>query len=377
LVWLGGFAGILGFAAMTIVGTGRHETFERARAVVGKRVREAVLQPEVSRWAPAPLAEAQVAYRSALGIRDVAHASFWPLPDLSGAHAELDRALVLVTQAGHLAARLERERREGAEAAVSLAEGEVTRGRSAAAVLAPTGEARRQSALAALALDQARALLGQHEYIMAENRAVEALQLAERVHGHTEGIAERYSRSEQVQIWQEVARKAIESSRKSGGVAIVVWKADHMLMVYRAGRLVRRYTTELSYNWVPPKRFAGDGAIPEGSYRVVEKKLGVETMYHKALLVDYPNSADRRAFERAKGRGEIGASAAIGGLIEIHGEGGRGLDWTRGCIALRNSEIDELFGMVQIGTPVAIVGSSRPLGAGQLIGTQPVGVALQ
>jgi hypothetical protein len=43
-------------------------------------------------------------------------------------------------------------------------------------------------------------------------------------------------------------------------------------------------------------------------------------------------------------------------LIEIHGEGGRGKDWTQGCVALTNSDIDDLFGRVAIGTPVTIVG---------------------
>ena len=63
------------------------------------------------------------------------------------------------------------------------------------------------------------------------------------------------------------------------------------------------------------------------------------------------------------------AAAGIGGLIEIHGEGGRGRDWTRGCVALANPDIDDLFRHVEVGTPVTIVGSDEPgalaaLGAG-------------
>ena len=47
----------------------------------------------------------------------------------------------------------------------------------------------------------------------------------------------------------------------------------------------------------------------------------------------------------------------LGGLIEIHGEGGRGKDWTNGCVALVNEEMDDLFSKVDVGTPVTIVGA--------------------
>ena len=51
------------------------------------------------------------------------------------------------------------------------------------------------------------------------------------------------------------------------------------------------------------------------------------------------------------------ASAKIGGLIEIHGNGGKGIDWTEGCIALTDKEMDIVFKIVKVGTPVTIIGS--------------------
>jgi L,D-peptidoglycan transpeptidase YkuD (ErfK/YbiS/YcfS/YnhG family) len=51
----------------------------------------------------------------------------------------------------------------------------------------------------------------------------------------------------------------------------------------------------------------------------------------------------------------------IGGLIEIHGNGGKGIDWTEGCIALTDSEMDSVFKIVKVGTPVTIVGSMHDL----------------
>jgi murein L,D-transpeptidase YafK len=79
--------------------------------------------------------------------------------------------------------------------------------------------------------------------------------------------------------------------------------------------------------------------------------------FFKALLIDYPNADDRAEFGRLRRSGEIPASARIGGLIEIHGGGGRQHDWTDGCVAVTNREIEDLFGLVSVGTPVTIVGS--------------------
>jgi len=57
-----------------------------------------------------------------------------------------------------------------------------------------------------------------------------------------------------------------------------------------------------------------------------------------------------------KRAGQLPRGAALGGLIEIHGEGGRGKDWTKGCVALSNDDIDDLYRKVGVGTPVTIVG---------------------
>jgi lipoprotein-anchoring transpeptidase ErfK/SrfK len=94
----------------------------------------------------------------------------------------------------------------------------------------------------------------------------------------------------------------------------------------------------------------------------VARKDRAATLYYKALLLDYPNADDRRAFARARRAGEVSAGTGIGGLIEIHGEGGLGRDWTKGCVALTNADIDDLFQRVDVGTPVTIVGSDEPGG---------------
>jgi murein L,D-transpeptidase YafK len=135
-------------------------------------------------------------------------------------------------------------------------------------------------------------------------------------------------------------------------------KADHRLTLYADGEPVRSYDVELGSNWVAVKTHAGDSATPEGHYRVVVKKDRGESAYHRALLLNYPNDQDRQAFARARRRGLVPSSARPGGLIEIHGAGGRGDDWTNGCVAMSNSDIDDLFRRVPIGTRVTIVGGS-------------------
>ena len=82
-----------------------------------------------------------------------------------------------------------------------------------------------------------------------------------------------------------------------------------------------------------------------------------KTKYHKALLIDYPNETDREEFRKEIARGTLPSTAKIGNLIEIHGDGGRGVDWTEGCMALTDSEIDVIFKIAKEGTPVTIVGS--------------------
>ena len=78
-------------------------------------------------------------------------------------------------------------------------------------------------------------------------------------------------------------------------------------------------------------------------------------MYHRALLIDYPNANDRRDHAEAVRRGLVPGRRGSGGLIEIHGDGGRGQDWTNGCVALSDADIDRLFPEVEVGTPVTLV----------------------
>ena len=151
--------------------------------------------------------------------------------------------------------------------------------------------------------------------------------------------------------------EAVAHTRRDGRRALVVDKLRRELIVYAHGRPTATYPVELGVGGLAPKRHAGDRATPEGRYRVVERKERGATRYYKALLLDYPNGDDRSRFERARRRGEIPPGVGAGGLIEIHGHGGRGRDWTDGCVALENPLMDRIYALALVGTLVVIVGT--------------------
>jgi lipoprotein-anchoring transpeptidase ErfK/SrfK len=160
--------------------------------------------------------------------------------------------------------------------------------------------------------------------------------------------------------WRGWANDAIAAS-KGGNKVILVDKVAHILYVYQSGKVLRSYDAEFGPNWMAHKERTGDRATPEGNYHIVNKMERGSTHYHKAMLLDYPNAEDRIRFAAKKRKGLISRNAGIGNLIEIHGNGGRGFDWTIGCIGLRDRDIDDLYPLVGSGTRVTIVGSIEPL----------------
>jgi L,D-peptidoglycan transpeptidase YkuD (ErfK/YbiS/YcfS/YnhG family) len=177
------------------------------------------------------------------------------------------------------------------------------------------------------------------------------------VHQGWVGVHARFSDPALLKRWRGWAQLTIEESKRTGSPAILVDKLRRQVTLYRNGRLVLRFHAELGANGLRPKEHAGDHATPEGKYRVVEKKDVSSTRYYKALLINYPNDEDRMRFALGKQRGTIPQRAGIGNLIEIHGEGGQGRDWTAGCVALANNDMDSLWAAAGIGTAVTIVGT--------------------
>ncbi|MBN2408779.1 MAG: L,D-transpeptidase, partial [Candidatus Aminicenantes bacterium] len=166
-------------------------------------------------------------------------------------------------------------------------------------------------------------------------------------------ILARYADENQVALWRKWADETAAESRRKGTTAILVNKLDRTLTLLKKGRAVAVYEIGLGKYGLTHKLFAGDEATPEGRYKVVKKNA--KSRYHKALLIDYPNEADRKRFSLAKKKGLIPVRASIGGLIEIHGGGNDFL--TNGCVGVENAVMDKIFLEVAVGTPVTIIGS--------------------
>lgn len=166
-------------------------------------------------------------------------------------------------------------------------------------------------------------------------------------------VISRYSDRAQITKWQKEANEAIKESKIKGIFSILVSKVEKELILLKNGRTFKTYPVELGKNGFRDKLHVGDMATPEGRYRVV-KKLP-RSKYHKALLINYPNEGDRKNFYLAKKKGYLSKEVGIGGLIEIHGGGSKGM--TYGCVAMENRDIEELFAIVKVGTPVTIIGT--------------------
>jgi lipoprotein-anchoring transpeptidase ErfK/SrfK len=161
--------------------------------------------------------------------------------------------------------------------------------------------------------------------------------------------------------WKATAESAINSSKQKKNTIIVVDKFAKKCYVYKKGKLSNSFNVELGKNWIGNKMKKNDRATPEGIYQIQKKINGSQTKYYKALLINYPNDEDQERFSRAKKNGELSSHSDIGGLIEIHGDGGKGANWTNGCVALTNEDMDRLYDMVRTGTQVVIVGSLTKL----------------
>lgn len=161
--------------------------------------------------------------------------------------------------------------------------------------------------------------------------------------------------------WTEWKEETIGLSKKTGSTAIIIDKCSKKCTVYKAGKPKYSFEIELGPNWIGDKRHKGDKATPEGKYKVIKKIRAPHTIYYKALLINYPNAIDQKEFAKEVKNGTLPKNTDIGGLIEIHGEGGRGFNWTNGCVALKNKDIDDVYSVTVIGTPVTIIGSEKKM----------------
>jgi lipoprotein-anchoring transpeptidase ErfK/SrfK len=320
-------------------------------------------QAETERWAPDVLARAEASYQSA--TREQIHQASLMLPfqNFHRVAAAYDSVAAQAQAAQRLALARRAQAMAQADSAMSdaTAELEIADDVARGMLLPRLAHMRLQDAH--LALEEARVLRTEQEFAVAESLAQVSLVRAEEAWRLALPVASRFTDQAQLATWRSWINDTIAWSRSQGQPAIIVYKEKNLLALYDKGREVRTCRADMGRNNLQPKIRANDTATPEGRYKITKKKDVGSSRYHRALLLDYPNAQDRERFARAKRRGELPASATIGAMIEIHGEGGKGINWTRGCVAISNSDMNDLFRRVTIGTPVVIVGGDGSNGA--------------
>lgn len=135
--------------------------------------------------------------------------------------------------------------------------------------------------------------------------------------------------------------------------SIVINKGVRKLYLMHNDEILREYKVDLGFAPLGHKKFEGDGKTPEGTYSI--DRRNPNSRYHLSVGISYPNTQDR-VQARAQGK-------QPGGDIFIHGQpnnpkerkrASRVDDWTAGCIAVSNEEIEEIYAMVQTGTTIAL-----------------------
>jgi len=135
-------------------------------------------------------------------------------------------------------------------------------------------------------------------------------------------------------------------------------KSDHKLELLAGSRVVKTYKVAIGIGGMGPKQFEGDMTTPVGRYQVTTR---FRPLFHQFIGVSYPNDNDRARYAELKRQGKVPEGRGVGHGIGIHGVGSRKLsgvhkqeDWTHGCIAMDDEEIDEFGSLVSEGTPIEI-----------------------
>jgi murein L,D-transpeptidase YafK len=147
---------------------------------------------------------------------------------------------------------------------------------------------------------------------------------------------------------------SLSKSKNLKADLITVIKSKRKMYLSCKGKILKKYDIALGGNPIGHKRVRGDQKTPEGKYKLDYYKPN--SSFYKALHISYPN---RRDYQNAR---KLGKSP--GGSIMIHGQPNnrkikksffqRYNDWTAGCIALENDEMEEVLRLVNVGTPIHI-----------------------
>jgi len=169
-----------------------------------------------------------------------------------------------------------------------------------------------------------------------------------------------------IMAWQQLSAAPpsvkIERDRYSSSIglekdvtadSLVAEKGARLLHLYSRGEVVKSYRIALGFNPAGAKLRQGDGKTPEGRYSISERNP--QSSYHLSLRISYPDKKDRNRAGKAgvSPGGDIFIHGWPDSVVRKHASPPAG-DWTLGCIAVTNDEIEELWKAVPVGTPVII-----------------------
>lgn len=145
----------------------------------------------------------------------------------------------------------------------------------------------------------------------------------------------------------------------SVGYRLKIKKSSYEMTLYDTEGWYGTYPVVFGSKKQDDKKMEGDRLTPEGHFKIIGKKI--HKQWGKFLMLDYPTKESYDRFKARKASGEIPSKATIGGGIGIHGTRpneewviDKFINWTSGCIAVRYSDMDELYDMLPIGTEVII-----------------------
>jgi len=164
----------------------------------------------------------------------------------------------------------------------------------------------------------------------------------------------------------KVAAKVANAPFPFVELEIRIFKGSHRLELWASGKKIKSYKVGLGHRGLADKRISGDHLTPEGRYYLCSRSS--QSAYHLFLGISYPSEAaadrgfrgrlisknERDSIVRANQRKACPPwNTRLGGTVGIHGHGSSS-DWTWGCVALEDFEVDEIWASCPLGTPILI-----------------------
>ena len=158
---------------------------------------------------------------------------------------------------------------------------------------------------------------------------------------------------------QSIDQKIAANHLDKRSVSIYISKIAHTLTLKIGDFTLKEYKCVFGGNPISDKKCEGDQCTPEGVFHIQSKYPHSD--WDKFMWIDYPNKESWRKFETNKQQGKVPHNATIGGSIGIHGVPNnrsdlidKSINWTLGCISLKDEDVDEIYNYVSAGTEVII-----------------------